>query len=115
MKEPELIYLAGPYSQDPDAMFKQHMRHAALLMAQSIQVFSPILHCHPVAGQYSMPTDFSFWEAYNLNMLKRCDKLYVMDIPGWDKSTGVKGEIFYARQLDIPVYLYNTNGTVKEL
>ena len=105
-----LIYLAGPYSADPERLYHVHLDCVAHLFTQGCLVFSPIVHCHDAATKHSLPTDFLFWFAYNKAMLARCDQLYVIDVPGWQESKGVEGEITMARSSNKPVFLYTVEG-----
>jgi len=99
----ELIYLAGPYSIDPARMFKEHMRYAAEIFRKGHKVFSPILHCHPLAEAHSLPGDANFWQQYNERMLDCCTTVWIIDIPEWHQSTGVLHELNRAVMLRKPV------------
>ena len=105
-----LIYLAGPYSANRERFYQIHLDCTAHLLKQGQLVFSPIAHCHDAAAKHSMPTDFLFWFEYNKAMLSRCDQLYIIDVPGWQESRGVQGEITVARSLNKPVFLYTVEG-----
>ena len=105
-----MIYLAQPYS-DPDETVKQMRFEAAMLAAAKIFnkgkfLYSPILHCHPVALAHNLPGDFLFWGNYNMWMIERSDEVWVLQLEGWGRSTGVKAEIEYATRKGIPVLYY---------
>ena len=104
-KNPDLIYLAGPYSHPKrevreDRFFRLNVI-AAWLMERGFHVFSPISHTHPIAIINHLPSEFKFWEQYDLLMLQHCTKLAVAQIPGWDQSEGVRREIELAAQIGI--------------
>jgi hypothetical protein len=103
-----LIYLASPYSNaDPaveQARFDAVCRAAAALMRQGLLVFSPIAHSHPIA-RFGLPTDWSFWQRYDSAFLAQCDELWVLMLPGWDRSVGVRAEVRLAKEMGKPMRL----------
>ena len=46
--------------------------------------------------------------AGTLELMRRCDAVVV--IPGWEHSTGTKAEIDEAMRLEIPVFIFGTEG-----
>ena len=101
-----MIYLASPYSHpDPavrDERFHAVCRAAAALLRAGHAVLSPIAHSHALA-RHGLPTEWSFWSRYDLEMLARCDQVVVLMLPGWQESAGVREEIRIARELGKPV------------
>lgn len=109
-----MIYLASPYSHpDPTIVLTRYLlvmqATSALINARKF-VYSPILHCHELARIHSLPTNFDFWQHYNINMIKRCDQFRVLKIPGWDESKGVKGESAVAAFLNLDRGFINEFG-----
>lgn len=105
--EQALIYLSAPYShKDPkimDRRAKQIDIIAGYFMNNGYMIFSPISHCHRITKIAKLPTDFEFWKSYNREMLLRCDRIYVLQLEGWEESIGVKGEIKIAEETGIPI------------
>lgn len=99
----EKIYLAIPYSGMAEHSFKTANKVAAELMNLGFIVFSPISHSHPIASQCSVPGDWSYWEKFDTEFLKWCDKVIVVKLKGWEKSKGVAAEISIANDLNKPV------------
>ena len=102
-----MIYLASPYS-DPDPAVEQQRfeavcKVASALMMQGHRIFSPIAHTHPIAMAGEMPRGWDFWQEYDREMLGACDALWVLMLPGWDKSRGIRGEL----------RMWNDRGPVK--
>ncbi len=101
------IYLASPYSSSHEDVRQQ--RHDAVenltaqLLSQGFHVFSPIVHCHPMALKYDLPKDIDFWHRYDRMMLSKASMLLVLRLPGWEDSKGVAFEIAVAKELSIPV------------
>ena len=82
----------------------------ATLLQRSIWVYSPIVHCHELAQKHTLPTTFEYWQQYNIDMLRRCDELCVIDIPGWRESKGVTGELTIARALHMNIAMISPEG-----
>lgn len=102
------IYLASPYSDpDPDVVESRHqtaMQAAVWFLRHKIWVYSPIVHCHDLAKLHALPTSFDYWSSYNETMLCGADYLYILCIPGWEKSKGIRGEWQFATLNDIPIF-----------
>ena len=101
-----LTYLASPYSHaDEDvreARFHMACRAAAQLM-QTSEVFCPIAHSHPIELKMNGRPDHDFWMRQDIAILRKCDRLVVLCLPGWDQSKGVNEEIHLAHRLGLPV------------
>lgn len=108
-----MIYLASPYSANPEALHAQTLTATAELVASGHVIFSPIVHCHPLAQQIALPTDFAFWQNYCLGMLERARELWVLTLPGWRDSKGVRAEIAFARKRRIPIFKFTPGGLGK--
>ena len=104
-----LTYLASPYSHpELDVRAERYWlacKKAAELMLQGEAVFAPIAHSHPIS--LHMPegkaVDHELWLAQDIPILRRCDVLKVLLLPGWDQSQGVREEIEVAVACRIPV------------
>jgi len=112
-----LIYLASPYSNaDPaveQARFDAVCQAAATLMRRGLLVFSPIAHSHAIA-RFGLPTDWAFWQRYDRAFLNRCRELWVLKLPGWESSVGVRAEIQIAREMGKPVRLIDPVALMTE-
>ena len=98
------IYLAAPYSDDPVRGYVESSKAAARLMDAGNVVFSPLSHSHPISHHGKLdPMAHGFWLRQDLSWLRECDVLAVLQLPGWETSKGVKREIAYAEELQIPV------------
>jgi hypothetical protein len=88
-----LIYLASPYSHpDPlvrEARFDAACRATVDLIRAGHVVFSPIVHGHPLA-RFGLPTDWSFWQRFDEEHLRRCCEVLVLQADGWRESEGVR-------------------------
>ena len=114
-----MIYLASPYSHADEAVrhqrYKAACQAAALLMAEGYRVFSPIAHSHPIEQTGLFHGSHEWWLAFDFELMRRCDEVYVLAIEGWQESRGVMAEIDEACECDIPVRIFNLqNGHLVE-
>jgi hypothetical protein len=102
-----MIYVAAPYS-DPDlevrkARYRAACAYVASLIGDGLHPISPVVHCHPIAQRHDLPGNWEFWRRYDLSLLRRCDEMHVLMLPGWEESIGVTAEIEAAELMAIPV------------
>ena len=101
------IYLASPYSHESETI--RHLRFKAVekvtvyLLKARRWVYSPIVHCHELSVANRLPSDAAHWEDYNKCMLSSAHEMYILELPGWEKSKGVTMERAYARERNMPV------------
>ena len=102
-----LAYLASPFSDEDEAVQEQRFndvcRAAGELLNAGNFVYSPIAHSKPIADQSQLPTDFAFWQAYDEEMIKRCDEVWVLKLEGWNRSVGIYNEVELAVKYGKPV------------
>lgn len=119
--EPELLYLACPYSH-PDRTVRAHRAllasdMTARLMGMGYAVFSPISHGHAICELDStVGTDAASWSYLNDSVLADSDALVVLALPGCMESVGVRQEVAMAAELGTPinmVRLLNDNLVVE--
>lgn len=111
-----LIYLASPYSHaDREVRVQRYLDAvaacAAIITATEHTPYSPIVHWHPVATNHGMGVgDWQLWRHHDVEMLRRCNAVWVLTLQGWRESEGINEEIWIARMLGLPVeYLQVTN------
>lgn len=102
-----ISYLAGPYSSVHihirDRRYHQISYVAAELIKRGELVYSPITACHHIALDYGLPGDADYWLRHDLAFLARCDRLLVLQLEGWEDSEGVRREIAFATEKNIPI------------
>ena len=113
----EKIYLATPYtSKDKITMvirYEAAVEVAANLIKKGYIVFSPIVHCHPIAVIYNLPRDYTFWSTYNASFILRwAQMLYVECLEGWEESESIKFDTAIAHAAGISVR-YSVSNPLK--
>ena len=102
-------YLASPYSH-PDKSVMERRYHEAktalsILLSRKVWVYSPIVHCHQMAVDHSLPTDAEFWKEYNYTMIDASEGVWVLCIDGWRQSLGILDELKHAAPRDDTRYI----------
>lgn len=102
-----IIYLGCPYTHPSPAVredrFEKVCAVTVRLMRLGHHIFSPIVHCHPLAVRGSLPTDISWWEEYDRKFLSISGEFWILTLDGWEDSEGLKIETKMARHIHIPV------------
>ena len=102
-----LVYLASPYTHSNKEVeednFRKISKVSAELTAEGLITISPITYGHTLLQFTLMPGDWEFWTSFCLSILDKCDKIVVVKMDGWDKSSGIAGELKYAEEHGIPV------------
>lgn len=112
---PLLTYLCSPYTnQDPEVMVAR-FDHAAkatawLIKDQGWNVFSPIVHSHPLALIGGLSGKWSFWEQIDRQYLSLSERVVVLTLPGWRESVGVTAELDFARKIQRPIWYLIEQG-----
>jgi len=112
------IYLACPYTSHYKfgffnilhrwIRFWKVTKKASELMTQNYCVFSPISMTHPIAIAKRLPGHWEFWKKQDTPFIEWCDEFHILCLNGWNKSTGVKGELEEVKKLNKPV-IYHEN------
>ena len=115
-----MIYLASPYSHPNPLMriarFNAVARAAARLMAEGKEVFCPITHSHPIQAMGDLPAGWEYWKRIDQWALEHCDEVYILALPGWDTSEGVRAEVAFADDHGMRItFLQPTNLEMSEV
>lgn len=104
------IYIAIPYSdKDPNVRlwrYTQLVSYATDLAARGIKIIAPVLWCHPVhetAKATGIEIPYQYWIDVCDRDIRQASELHVIRMSGWDTSTGVKAEIEWATNNNIPI------------
>lgn len=83
--------------------FRYACLRAGQFMQEGLHVYSPIAHNHVIAKQVELPKTWEFWEKLDVASIDLCDEVYVLMMPGWERSTGITAEIAYAESKGLPI------------
>ena len=101
-----MYYLASPYTHaDPEVRQKRYEKAceaAASLIRKGDVLFCPIAMTHGMV-KYGLPYDIEFWKMFDISILRKCWKLVILKLPGWELSAGIAAETEFARKMNIPV------------
>lgn len=104
-----LNFLATPFSLHPrglDAAFREACFTAELVRRLGLDVYCPIEATYPLALSTKIdPLDYEFWREAIAPYIKRCDRLLVAMIDGWEQSDGIEHERLEFRRLGKPELL----------
>lgn len=98
-------YLASPYSRQPDKeeAWKQARWATARLVKAGLNVFSPILHSHPIAVE-GVEGGHEFWVDFvDRPFMEAATGLIVLTVSGWERSEGIAAEVTYFRNANKPI------------
>lgn len=113
-------YLAAPYStgfddntpKDKKALL-MNIRSVlinnacAQLRLKGYYVYSPITFGVPLEEHLplSVAEDHDFWMDHCYHMIDLCDRMFILNLEGWDKSDGIALEIKRAKSNNTPIYI----------
>jgi nucleoside 2-deoxyribosyltransferase len=110
-----MIYLACPYRHIDSKVAEKRLQTsclvAALLMKHGFIVFNPLSHSVPIESKLLEEFEFEsdnevhdFWMRQDLEILRKCTAVVLIEIDGWEQSKGVKKELEESQNLNIPIY-----------
>lgn len=101
------IYLACPYTASTKFVQSERFRIAAYvaaeLMKQGKAVYAPTVYGHALEARTRQAFPHDLWMAQMQAILPHASHLYVVTIPGWRESEGVREEVYCATKHGIPV------------
>ena len=104
-----MIYLASPYSHSDRLVrldrYQAVLQFTARQLAAGVMVYSPIVYGHEIGQMLGTSTEWDAWKAFDLDMLARCDGLWVLQLAGWENSVGVKAEMEEAERLGLSIVM----------
>jgi len=113
-----MIYLATPYSHDDPGerqrRYHASCRAAAKLLRAGIAVFNPLANAIPAVELGGLDLEHAEFLEIDLQFLRRSDEVLLLGLDGWEKSDGVRKEIFESFFLKKPVTLI-TEGDIDNL
>lgn len=111
------VYLAIPYTFNPERSFQIANKVSAQLMSKGHVVFSPISHSHPIADHLpdELRTNSDWWMTQDLPMVDWADEIHVVCIGEYghdliEGSKGVQMEIKHAKSTNKPIKIIEYYG-----
>lgn len=106
-----MLYIASPYSSPivgaQDLRFQKVRRFTIHLFNKGLVPFSPIVYSHELAAVGGLNTSAAAWHAFNTNMLRISEAVFVYTLPGWKESKGVQMEIKQARVMNLNIVFFD--------
>ena len=93
----KLVYIAGPYSSEPEANVDKAMMVANILLDQKFAIFCP--HLFHFLEQVQ-ERDYQEWLELDLQYLSNCDAILRLE----GESPGADKEVAHAVNQEIPVF-----------
>ncbi len=101
-----LLYVAGPYSANETYSEQDHIKRAEQVSIQLIKQGFHVISPHKNTSGYEKYEDdkitFDTWIKMDLNILKRCDGIYLFG--DWSHSKGAMIELKYAHKHTMPIF-----------
>lgn len=115
-----MIYLASPYSHEDKSIeeyrFAAVCRAAGAMLLAGHNIYSPIAMSHPIAVRVEeLAGEWEDWARVDTDMVGLCEEFWILALPGWDTSRGIKAEVTLARSLGKTIRLVDTDGNELEL
>ena len=115
-----LAFISSPYTHPDETTIEARALaagdFAAWLWRKGIILpISPIAHWHEIGQRNHLPGNAMAWHEWNKAILKRCEVLYVLCIPGWKDSQGVAYEIQAAIDAKMPIFYATRSGATYDI
>jgi len=108
LKKFDLLYVGTPYSKYPggiEVAFIDACRLTAQLLTEGLNVYSPIVHMHPIAVHGNIdPMDHAIWLPIDAAMMGKSDAMIAAMRTGWETSAGIRHENQAFVEAGKPVY-----------
>lgn len=112
----KLLYLASPYWHPQTYVrewrVKATKKAAAVLMEDyGYHVFAPVVHKVGICeAAERLERRHDLWIDHGVNILRRCDLLGILTLPGWERSKDIAAKRNAAEAVGIPVQFFDYEG-----
>lgn len=97
-----VIFISGPFRAPTPYGVEENCRRAEAAALEVWRAGAVAICVHAMCRHYSGAAPDSVWLAGDLEILRRCDAVLLVE--GWEASSGTRGEIEEAERLGIPVW-----------
>ena len=109
-----MIYLASPYTTTDKHLKETRLKNlkniCSILLNAKYNIISPVLHNAYLFEEVKiLDSSWDFWKLYCLDILSKCNELFVFKDIQWESSIGVNEEIRFAKQNGIPIKYLTLN------
>jgi hypothetical protein len=102
-----MIFISAPYTSLYKKTIQKRVEmitfYCGYLLNQGIVSISPVVVGEQIMKHFNFPSDFGFWDKVCFTYLEKATEVHVLTIQGWKGSTGVTGEIEFAKKHNIPI------------
>jgi hypothetical protein len=102
-----MIYLCSPYSHSDVNVVNERVKQTTVFvnnhLLSGITVLSPVVYGHTIVTTCGTPSNWEFWERACRAFMAKCSDVWVLMLDGWQDSTGIKGEIEFAKELGLRI------------
>lgn len=110
----QVLYVAAPYGHADPSVIQDRMGQVNAfignLLAQGYGVVSPLLYVPLLAGNPALGSNWAFWKDIGESLLLKADAVALLELPGWEESEGVQGELVLARAMGKPIMHYQATA-----
>jgi hypothetical protein len=104
MKKKTLVYVIGAYSKNDSGDIQEHIKQAEFVSIRLLRAGYHVFTPHKNTANYEWYEDdfitYRTWIEMDLNILSRCDAIFIMD--NAKDSKGSQIEIEFAQSMKIP-------------
>lgn len=108
-----MIYLASPLTHDDPRIRAARIEGALaatdFFLRAGVNIFSPIVYTAQFKG---MPIEYEHWRFMNDEMIRLSEAVWVLMLPGWEKSRGILHELAVAERMGVPIWNVDTRFTI---
>jgi hypothetical protein len=103
----KVVYVAGPFRGQHSFAIAENVRRAERLALEVWRLGAACICPHTNTAHFQGAAPDHVWLDGDLEILRRCDALIVT--PDWERSSGARAEVDFAREHRIPVFLSLTS------
>lgn len=100
----KLIYIAAPFTHKDHAVRQRRRAHTVSVECALLESGYAVINPLRMSQDVNAGLTEAQWRRVGLAMLRRCDAMIVIALPGWSESVGLQGEIAAAEAAGISIH-----------